>query len=208
MIDNLDDEQNAHKKNGNENSIIERQSVLDFFKDKADNKAEIAYRYKLRRERETFELLDGRTTSIFIEQFKNTKLIESIPQNHSPKYSQFFIELGKLANWTEEESKRFAKPHIAPRIINKYIYSRFPTEVFAHFLDINPYIKFWLRKYKHYLFLGEDGIIMLEKFIDDTITIMKRCKTVYEFEKEYSSKFGIGFQPKMFEEYLGLIKND
>ena len=184
---------------------IDRQSVLDLFKNVADSKAESAYQSKLKREKETIELLGGRKTSLQEEQTRKAKLIERLPQNYGPKYGQFFSELARLAKWSDEEKKRFAKPQIAPKIINNYIYARFPPEVVAHILERNPYIKWWVRQHKHYLFLSEDGILMLEKFIDEAVTVMRGCSTVYEFEKVYSSKFGIGFQPAMFEKYLGLI---
>lgn len=198
---------NSHISEGNENfqSEIDRQSVLNFFKNVADDKAELFYQSKLKRERETIELMGGRKTSLHEEQTRKAKLIESIPQNYGPKYSQFFSELGRLAKWTDEEIKRFAKPQIAPKFINKYIYARFPPDVVNHILENNPYIKWWVRQHKHYLFLGEDGILMLEKFIDDAVTVMRESSTVYEFEKEYSRRFGIGFQSTLFEEYLGLI---
>jgi len=198
---------NSHNSEGNESfqSEIDRQSVLDLFKNVADDKAESFYQSKLKRDRETIELIGGRKTSIHEEEKRKAKLIESIPQNYGPKYSQFFSEIGKLAKWTDEEIKRFAKPQIAPKFINKYIYGRFPPDVVSHLLERNPYIKWWVRQHKHYLFLGEDGILMLEKFIDDAVTVMRESSTVYEFEKEYSRRFGLGFQSTMFEEYLGLI---
>ncbi|WP_312339506.1 P63C domain-containing protein [Sphingobacterium sp.] len=186
-------------------SIVDRQSVLELFKDLADNKAEQVYISKLKRERETIELLGGGKTSLYDEQKKKAKLIESFPQKHGAKYSQFFDALAELAKWTDEQKKSFHKPQVAPRIINNYIYSRFPPEVLSHILEKNPYVKWCLREHKHYLFLGEDGILMLEKFIDDAVTVMKECTTVYEFEKLYSMRFGKDFQPVLFEKYLGLI---
>jgi len=186
-------------------SLVDRQSVLDLFKDIADNNAENVYQAKIKRERETINLLGGGTTSISEEQKKKAKLLESVPQNYGSKFGAFFDELARLANWTEEERKSFHKPQIAPNLINRCVYSRFPPEVITHLLEKNPYVKWCLREHKHYLFLGEDGILMLEKFIDDAVIVMTETSTVYEFEKEYSSRFGKGFQPVLFEEYLGLV---
>ncbi|WP_400263103.1 P63C domain-containing protein [Sphingobacterium sp. SG20118] len=186
-------------------SIVDRQSALDLFKDLADNKAEQVYLAKLKRDKEIIQLIGGGKTSLYEEQRKKAKLIESFPQAYGSKFSQFFEELASLAKWTDEQKKSFHKPQIAPKIINNYIYSRFPHEVISHMLEKNPYVKWCLRQHKHYLFLAEDGILMLEKFIDDTVTVMKECTTVYEFEKEYSRRFGKGFQPVLFEKYLGLI---
>lgn len=186
-------------------SVIDRQSVLDLFKGIADDNAEAIHQAKLRRERETIELLGGSQTSLFEEQKKRAKLIESIPQNYGTKFSAFFEELARLADWTEEEKKAFHKPHIAPNLINRCIYSRFPETVTQHLSEMNPYVRWCVRKYKHYMFLGEDAILMLEKFIDEAVIVMKKSTTVYEFEKTYSSEYGKGFQPVLFEEYLGLV---
>lgn len=188
-------------------SIVDRQSALDLFKDLADYKAEHVYQAKLKRDREIIVLVGGGTTSLYEEQRKRAKLIEGKPQNYGSKFSQFFEVLANLAKWTDEQKKAFRKPQVAPRIINNYIYSRFPHEVVSHILEKNPYVKWCLREHKHYLFLAEDGILMLEKIIDDAVTVMKECTTIYEFEKEYSRKFGKGFQPVLFERYLGLISN-
>ncbi|MCX2430662.1 P63C domain-containing protein [Pedobacter sp. GR22-10] len=183
----------------------EMSMLLDLFNKKADDKAEVVFRRKLKIESEVFELQNGLKTTIAIEREKIRKVTEDFPQPHDPKFRDFFPALGKIAGWTEEEMKAYHKPRIAPTIIKSSIYNRFPKDVMAHIQSKNPYVKWLTRLHKHYLFLNEEGILLLEKFIDDAITLMQESNTVYEFRKKHAEKFGTGFQPVLYEKYLGLI---
>lgn len=184
---------------------IEMSMLLDVFNKKADDKADAAFRKKLKIESEVFELQNGAKTTIALERQKMRKITEDFPQTHEPKFRNFFPALGKIAGWTEEQLKAYHKPHIAPKIIRGSIYDRFPKDVMQHIHSKNPYIKWITREHKHYLFLNNEGILLLEKFIDDAVTVMRDSKTVYEFKKKHAEKFGTGFQPVLYEKYLGLI---
>lgn len=185
---------------------LDRLAMLELFNKQADDKAEIAFK-RGERDRQVFELISGRKTSVFEEQQRLKKIIEDLPQLHEPKFKLFFPVLGKLANWTEEELKAYHKPPLAAKIINEVIYGRFPKDVLLHIHSKNPYIKWCTRTHKHYLFLSEDGILLLEKFIDDAITTMLDSSSIYDFRIKHAQKFGIAFQPVLFEKYLGLIAN-
>jgi hypothetical protein len=201
-------EENLESLDGNEKPVdrqLEMISFLELFTKKADDKAEIAFRNKIRRESEIFELQNGLKTTIKLEREKIRRVTEEFPQPHGPKFKAFFPALGKIDNWTEEQMKSYHKPHIAPKLIRECIYQRFPSDVRLHLELKNPYIKWCLRKFKHYLFLNEEGILLLEKFIDQAVTIMKDTSTVYEFKKKYAEQYGTGFQPVLYEKYLGLI---
>ncbi|RRN77191.1 hypothetical protein EIM50_20875 [Pseudoxanthomonas sp. SGD-10] len=184
---------------------IEMSTLLDVFSKKADDKAEAAFRKKLKIDSEVFELQNGVKTTIALEREKIRKVTEDFPQAHDSKFSEFFPALGKIAGWTEEEMKSYHKPRIAPAIIRTLIYDRFPKDVMQHIQSRNPYIKWLTRLHKHYLFLNDEGILLLEKFIDDAVTLMRESNSVYEFRKKHAEKFGTGFQPVLYEKYLGLI---
>jgi hypothetical protein len=182
-------------------------SLLELFNRQADDKAETAFKNKQQRERDIFQLHNGAWTSIHEEREKIRKVTEDLPQDHEPKFRQFFPALGKIAGWTEEELKSYHKPVLAAKTINEVVYDRFPKDVMAHIQAKNPYIKWCTRVHKHYLFLNDDGILLLEKFIDDAVTVMLDSSSIYDFRIKHAERFGTGFQPVLFEEYLGLAVN-
>ncbi len=180
---------------------LDRSSVLELFTKAADAEARVAYEKKLAEESSIFELQDGRRTSISQERNRYRRIFEDIPQDYEPKFSGFFDAFGKMMGWPEEKLKAYHKPPIVPQTINEIIYGRFPKEVVTHIQMKNPYIRWCTRAHKNYLFLSDDGILHLERFIDDAINVMQVSTSYYDFRKAYALKFGTGFQPVLFEEF-------
>jgi hypothetical protein len=190
----------------NEQRSVEMQSVLELFTREADEDAAAAHAARtLSREHEVFERINGIQTSVYEINQRINKIIEDLPQNHEPKFRLFFAALGKLAGWTEEQINSYHKPPLAAQTINSVIYGRFPKDVIQHIHRKNPYIKWCTRLHKNYLFLSEDGIILLERFIHDAVTVMRKSTTVYDFRVKHAEEFGSAFQPVLFEKYLGLL---
>src|SRR5882672_2559909 len=115
-----------------DNQTVDRLSILELFNRQANDKAEDVHKKKLARERDIFELNNGKKTSVFEEREKLRKVTEELPQNHEPKFRLFFPALGKLANWTDEEMKAYHKPALAAKTIIEVIYDRFPKDVMLH----------------------------------------------------------------------------
>lgn len=151
------------------------------------------------KELEIIQLLSGENTSEFNEKKKLKDLISSIPVDRDSKFSEFFEELGRLAGWTDEQRKSYRKPILAPLIINKTIYARFPKEVIEHIHKNNPYFRWCLRKFKNYAFLGEDGILYLEEYIFDAVLEMQSASSVPEFLLSHAEKFGLSYQTELFK---------
>lgn len=184
-----------------QNEALDRQSILELFKTVADDKAHAAFEKLNTQLNEIFELQSGKKTSLAQEWTRYRKIFEDNPQVYDPKFSRFFEEFGKMMGWPEEKSKAYYKPYIVPQTINEVIYARFPKEVISHIQAKNPYIRWCTRAHKNYLFLSEEGIIKLEKFIDDAVSIMPNCTSLYDFRMKHAEAFGTGFQPVLFEEY-------
>lgn len=199
-----------NKDNSQNNNFVSEEvnAALELFNFKADELAENAYKRILKIESETFQLRNGITTSIFNERKKKIKiLMENNPRVHQPRFSQFFIELGRIANWSDEEKQSYHKPPIAAQTINEIIYGRFPKEVIHHIHSKNPYIRYCTREHKNYYFLTEEGVQLLEKFIDDAVCLMRKSSSVYEFRNKHYELYGVGFQTDLFEKYMGYILN-
>jgi len=151
----------------------------------------------------TFELLNGRRTSVNEEREAHLRFISELRNNLEPRFSEFFQVFGDLMKWTPEQRKTYRKPSYTPETINAVIYNRFPGGVRIHINTENPPVgRWWRRQYKNYYFLSEKGILLLEKFIFDAVTLMRECTSLNEFRAKHSAKFGSGFQPDLFEQYL------
>lgn len=155
----------------------------------------------LDRENEKFQLLGGGETSIRQLKEERKKFLSAVPQNYEPKFGEFFPALGKLVGWSEEELKAYHKPHIAAVTINEVIYDRFPREVRLHIDIKNPYVRWCTRQHKNYMFLGQDGILLLEEFIDDAVTMMRGSASYDEFRFKHAAKFGTEHQLNLFKKY-------
>lgn len=179
-----------------------RQEMADLFAGKADAKARSAHEIKLARDKRLFELNSGEFTSVFEEQEKMRKMIEDEAQNYDPRFANYLAAFGKLMNWPEETIKAYRKPEPTAKTINEVIYDRFPKYIRDHIYEKNPYVKWCRRANKLYRFLGEDGIQVLERFIDDAITVMQTSANLYDFRVQHATKFGSGFQRDLFEQYF------
>ena len=78
------------------------------------------------------------------------------------------------------------------RIIRRYIYRRFPENVLPSLLNLpNPALYKYIRRYKLYQFLTDEGLVMLEGFIWDAIEVMKVSEDWPDFEKKYSAMYNL-----------------
>ncbi|KAA9338808.1 P63C domain-containing protein [Adhaeribacter soli] len=195
-LENLE-EKNPLEPQKNNEVFDDVQAFLNLVTRQADKDSRAKYEKK--KEKEKFERINGEITSIHEIRERNEKLLSEFPLDHEPKFSLFFPALGRLENWSEDVQKCYQKPPIAAKTINEVIYSRFKEDVISHIHSKNPYIKYCIRKYKNYRFLGEDGILKLEKYIDDAVTLMNECTSTYEFRIKHATRFGTGFQPDLFK---------
>lgn len=180
-----------------EEQLAERQLLMFDLTKQADDLAE-ATKKRIEREKLKIELIGGGYTSIYEEKQKIQKILSDFPVNYEPKFSEFFSALGKLLGWTEEESANYHKPPMAAKTINEVIYARFTPDVIQHIHQKNPYIRYCIRRYKHYRFLADEGILKLEEFIYDAATVMRASSSYYEFRMKHAEKFGTVFQQVLF----------
>jgi len=198
-----DDKGSNDEKNKNlSNSTSSRRELADLFSGRADEKAKSANEIKEAKEKQLFELNSGERTSIFDQQEKIRKMIEDEVQDYDPRFTQYFLAWGKLMNWEEETYKAYRKPDPTAKVITAVIYDRFPKYIRDHIYEKNPYIKWLKRSNKLYKYLGEDGILILERFIDDAISVMQQSENLYDFRVKHALKFGSGFQPELFDSYI------
>jgi hypothetical protein len=153
----------------------------------------------LDRENEKIKLRSGK--EIIISEIKLT-----IAESVSPYYpiftieTEFYSEMYRLNNWDIDDAKNFYKPPIVGKYTNEIIYQRFSPEVLPILRHLNPYIgNSWLREFKYFQFLTEKAKNELQSFIEESVILMKKCNTWYEFRVKYFIEHNVPYQRRLFE---------
>ncbi|TWJ04791.1 P63C domain-containing protein [Mucilaginibacter frigoritolerans] len=185
------------------NKLDDREAILGFVKKEADDKAERALAKKAFFRKERIELTGGGHTSIEEEQEAYKKFIAENEYDYDPQYREYIPTFNKLMGWSEEITRRFSKPKVAPDTINQCIYDRF-GKGFLNYVGVkNKFVKHSMRRRtKHYKLLNHEGIMKLAGFIEDAVGLMNKSKNYYEFRMKHSELFGTHFQPELFKEYI------
>lgn len=174
-----------------------KQQLIELLLQGPENRVQQKYSDKnLDRENEIIELLGGR--QVTIKQVKD--IIAKYEQEYVTTFPPiFYSEIDRLNNWNRPKEKKHEKPPIVGRWTKEIIYGRFPKEVLPVIEQLNPYIGFGIRLYKHFQWLTPEGKGQLESFITDSITVMQSSSTWYEFRVKYAKRFGVPFQLSAFE---------
>lgn len=139
------------------------------------------------------ELIGG--TSISIKDIKG--LISSKKKPYEPHFGYekpYFKNMYKLKGWPEEKHRDYVKDDEVPGINNRLIYGRFDPEVFKHLKKENPFIFAYIRKYKYFQFLSEEGQRLLDGYIYDAYSMMEEYSDWDKFEYDYCVKYNLTYQ--------------
>ena len=65
----------------------------------------------------------------------------------------------------------------------------------------NPIIEGYIKKYKLFQFLNDNGLFLLEEYIKEAIHVMQECldsgKNWHDFELKYATKYKLSVQLKI-----------
>jgi len=144
-------------------------------------------------ERIKHELIGG--GSISIKEVKSLIEFKKQPyQTHYGYEKPYFKNMYKLKGWPESEYKNYVKNDEVPGINNRLIYGRFDPEVFKHLKRENPFIFSYIRKYKYFQFLSEEGQRILDGYIHDAYSMMEEYTNWDKFEYDYCTKYNLTYQ--------------
>lgn len=148
-------------------------------------------------EQEIHQLQNGRQFTI-----KEVKeVISDMTREYSPMFPNskpFFKLMYKLCGWDHLNPNEFIKPPVVSIYIKKYIYARFTNEVLPTLLaKDNPLVSGYIKKYKLFQFLNDDGLMLLEQYIQEAITVMEDAKDWYDFELKYTGLYNLSVQLKL-----------
>lgn len=174
-----------------------KQQLIELLLQGPENKVQQKYSDKnLDRENEIIELLGGRRVTI--KEIKN--IVAQVEQDYIVTFPPtYYSEIDRLNNWIRPTEKKHEKPPIVGRWTNEIIYGRFPKEILPVLEQLNPYIGFGIRLFKHFQWLTPEGRNQLQKFIDEAIEVMKSSSSWYEFRVKYAKQYGVPFQLSVFE---------
>tara|TARA_R110002050_G_scaffold171113_2_gene303102 strand:+ start:8227 stop:8817 length:591 start_codon:yes stop_codon:yes gene_type:complete len=149
------------------------------------------------RELEKFQLRNGTITSI-----KEVKdIIRGMARDYDPMFPNkkpFFSLMFNLNGWTDLNPNSFVKPPICAVWIKQYVYGRFDREVLPSLLaKENPIIVGYVKKYKLFQFLNDEGLLLLEVYIQDVIDVMKISRDWNDFEEKYVKLYDLSVQLKL-----------
>ncbi|MFC6100319.1 P63C domain-containing protein [Olivibacter domesticus] len=147
-------------------------------------------------EEEIHQLQNGRQFTI-----KEVKdIISDMAREYSPMFPNskpFFKLMYKLSGWNHLNPNDFIKPPVVATYIKKYIYARFKKDVLPILLaKDNPLVSGYVRKYKLFQFLNDEGLLLLEQYIQEAIDVMQDAKDWYDFELQYTAKYELSVQLK------------
>jgi hypothetical protein len=156
------------------------------------------------RELEKIYLRGGRVTTIKQEK----DVISNVVGKYSPMFPNkkpFFSLIYKLNHWNDLDPNDFNKPPVCALWIKQFIYARFDKTVLPTLLKIeNPILYGHVKKYKLFQFLNDEGLELMENYIDQAIDEMKKSKSWYDFELKYTAKYNLSVQLKMFPKEFSL----
>ena len=122
------------------------------------------------------------------------------PRNVEPMFPYripFFKLIFKLMGWHDKDYRKFIKPPFVGRIIRRFVYQRFPENVLTTLLELpNPALYSYVKRFKLYQFLSDEGLLMLEGFIWDAIRVMEVSSDWAEFEKTYCTLYNLAVPPR------------
>jgi len=153
------------------------------------------------KELEKHELRNG--TIFTIKEVKD--LIREMAADYFPMFpnsNPFFKLMFKLNGWKGDHNA-FVKPSICGLYIKKYIYARFEGDILPYLLKKeNPLMSGYVRKYKLFQFLNDEGRTKMEGYIQDAINLMEdsETKSWYDFELKYTAKYKLSVQLKCIME--------
>tara|TARA_R110001583_G_scaffold29405_1_gene103026 strand:- start:4122 stop:4724 length:603 start_codon:yes stop_codon:yes gene_type:complete len=152
------------------------------------------------REIEKFQLRNGQLTSL--QEVKG--LIREVVGKYNPMFPNsipFFSLMYKLNSWHHLNPKDFTKPPVCALWIKQYIYGRFDKDVLPSLLKKeNPIISGYIKKYKLFQFLNDEGLMFLERYINQAINVMNESENWYDFELKYTAKYNLSVQLKLISQ--------
>lgn len=160
----------------------------------ADELAERAREFKRKREAEVVELRSGFTITIG----EINAIVSGTHYEYEsmfPNDIPFFSEIARLSD-VKFDPKEYIKPAFVGRLICEVIYNRFDKSVLPALRAVNPAYTNGIRPRKLYHHLTLEGILLLERYRDDAIDIMKACSNLYEFREKLFQQYGVPYQIK------------
>ncbi len=167
----------------------EKQSLMDLLTDKANAFAIESRKKQREREAEKVKfLLKGKEISL--KEIREVVIANARPYAPMfPNENSFYKEIYRLMKWEDLDHTKYTKPRSVAKLTLKIIYGRFPKDVLQSIQVLNNYLpNCWIRGYKNFQFLNDDGQKQVLKFRDESIKVMETCETMHDFRIKFSKE--------------------
>ncbi len=174
--------------------IQNKQSLVDMLTQGAENFAQESTKKKRESEYEKVKfMLNGKEISLKeIRELVASKVMPYFPI--FPNDIPFYKEIYRLMGWHDLDPNKFTKPRSVANLTLAIIYKRFPADVLASIHVLNGYLpNCWVREYKNFQFLNEEGQRQVKVFRDEAIEVMKTCETMHEFRIKMNTLYKVPY---------------
>lgn len=112
---------------------------------------------------------------------------------------EFYRQVYRLNGWAITETSLLERPGVVGKWTNDIIYLRFPKGTLTLLQELNPYIAEGIRLHKHFQRLTDSAEELLEKFIQEAITLMAQSSNWGDFKRRFVRTLGQPYQLDFFE---------
>ncbi|GAB3337991.1 hypothetical protein GCM10027429_23040 [Marivirga atlantica] len=179
--------------------ILERQSLQQSLLDLTESKTNNLWSDEiLDKENLKIQLKGGDEIDLAQLSVVTTRLKE-----YSPKFpDEYYKQIFRLNNWNVPANGKIAtKPNIVGKWTKEIIYGRFSKDVLPVLEILNPYERIGIRSHKHHQYLSDEGNQLLKQYIAESIVVMKKSMSWYDFRIRLNQEFGVPFQLEIWTNY-------
>jgi hypothetical protein len=149
-------------------------------------------------ENEKRQLIGGNTISIAdYNQILYTNAKKWGSKFKQEYFERIFILHGVSNDVAKDMAKKYRKPRYVAVFNNEIIYCRFDSTVLPILQERNPYVFYYIRRYKHYQFFPIELINKLVEYLDNATELMKTCTSLSEFRKKYFELYKVPYQTEL-----------
>ncbi|WP_375577757.1 P63C domain-containing protein [Marivirga tractuosa] len=179
--------------------ILERQSLQQSLLDLTESKTNNLWSDEiLDKENLKIQLKGGDEIDLAQLSVVTTRIKEYFPKFPEEYYKQIF----RLNKWDiPKNGKIVTKPNIVGKWTKEIVYGRFSKDVLPVLEILNPYERIGIRSHKHHQYLSDEGNQLLKQYIAESIVVMKKSMSWYDFRIRLNQEYGVPFQLEIWTNY-------
>lgn len=168
-------------------SSIQKQSTIDEIFDLTESRNK---KQDINKEAVVVRLIGGLEINVCV-------LAKGIQKHQAQFHLEFYEHVFRILNLPGDPALYLKDKAVAEFTI-EVVYGRFNKEDIKTIKSKNKFVGKFVREHKFYEFFNEDGIRMLQLYIEETIKCLKTSTTNYEFRKKMFDLHKLPYQIELF----------